>query len=431
MTLPATVETGPSPQPTGTLIRRTLARTALFSLVSIGLVAHFAGRLLCRLFGARRCDETTVVAVGTFYNKGWFDAHAVPLCCSDAIDRVIVVTDESIDVELKKLLIVTPSRAQKRFGRMIARLLTLFAVTWRYRPALIMGYHIMPNALCSLVVARLMRTDAAYQMTGGPVQIQYGGCLSENPLLAATGSYSRAQERLMIGLCRAFDLVVVRGQAAKRYVRAIAPRVRCRVITGAIDTARFRPVTEDDANADPVRPVYDLICVGRLVDVKRVDRVIELARLLRVDRPSVRVAIAGDGPLRETLEAQAHTAGLTDHVDFLGKVTDVAPLLRQSRCFILLSDNEGMSIAMLEAMAAGVVPIVPDIGDLSDAVITGTTGLLLESGEPTEIAADIARLFADESALAAMALHARERIVAEHSIEVIAQRWRTLTDRRS
>ena len=110
-------------------------------------------------------------------------------------------------------------------------------------------------------------------------------------------------------------------------------------------------------------------------------------------------AIVGDGRLREELEVYAESLGLTENIEFLGKRKDVEELLMHSKVFVLPSKSEGLSIAMIEAMSAGVVPVVPDVGDLGDRVIDGVNGYLIEPNKIEEYAEIILSLLQDQDKL--------------------------------
>lgn len=108
-----------------------------------------------------------------------------------------------------------------------------------------------------------------------------------------------------------------------------------------------------------------VITACRLVPQKRVEYILAAARKL----PQYRFRIAGEGPKRRALESAA-----PPNVQFLGEVADVGPELDQAGFFVLASEREGMSNALLEAMQAGCVPVVTAAGDNSRIVADGQSG---------------------------------------------------------
>jgi glycosyltransferase involved in cell wall biosynthesis len=122
-----------------------------------------------------------------------------------------------------------------------------------------------------------------------------------------------------------------------------------------------------------IRP--DALVVGsvaRLVAQKRLDRLLDaVARL----PPDVHCILAGDGPLRSVLERQAAALGLAGRVHFLGHRTDVADVLGALNVFVATSDREGMSNAMLEALAAGVPVVSTPVSGTDEALRPGRDGV--------------------------------------------------------
>jgi glycosyltransferase involved in cell wall biosynthesis len=86
--------------------------------------------------------------------------------------------------------------------------------------------------------------------------------------------------------------------------------------------------------------------------------------------------------------------GLTEQVSFLGHRDDVNDLLNKSRIFMLTSDSEGLSQAMIQAMLCGLPVIVSDVGDLSELVENGVNGYLIGEQDPEQFAVAIEKLCA-------------------------------------
>lgn len=114
-------------------------------------------------------------------------------------------------------------------------------------------------------------------------------------------------------------------------------------------------------------------------------------------------------------------------VEMVGHTDDVLIYDRRSKVYLLNSISEGLSCATMEAMAAGVVPVTSDAGDMAEVVRTGETGeLILDDENPTAYADAILRLLSDEATRLKYAAAGRELVVAEHSFEAMAKAWREL-----
>ena len=122
--------------------------------------------------------------------------------------------------------------------------------------------------------------------------------------------------------------------------------------------------------------------------------------------------LAGDGTCRASAEALAAELGVASRVRFLGKISDVRPLLSASDVSVLASTAvETFSIAMLESMAMAVPTVTTDIGGLSEAILPGETGDLVPPGDPPRLTAALAKYLDDREHLRAMGDKARERVV--------------------
>ncbi len=121
--------------------------------------------------------------------------------------------------------------------------------------------------------------------------------------------------------------------------------------------------------ADPV-----IIVTARLSQEKCIHRVIEAFDLLSREHKDLRVLIAGSGPLEDKLKEQARAIPVTDRIVFLGHVSDVPQYLKMGDIYVLSSDNEGLSLALLEAMSSGLLCVVTDCTGTGEVITDGRNG---------------------------------------------------------
>jgi glycosyltransferase involved in cell wall biosynthesis len=117
--------------------------------------------------------------------------------------------------------------------------------------------------------------------------------------------------------------------------------------------------------------------VARLVRLKNHRFLLDIFKELLKDISSLRLVLVGDGPLRKELEAYARGIGPSNSVMFLGERKDIAEMLSVFDLFILPSLTEGISITLLEAMAAGTPVVASEVGGNPEIVGNEKTGLLL------------------------------------------------------
>jgi len=133
------------------------------------------------------------------------------------------------------------------------------------------------------------------------------------------------------------------------------------------------------------------------------------------------VVFVGDGPLRQELQKQA-----ADRVSFLGQRADVAELLAGFDVFVLPSNTEGMSIALLEAMAAGCPIVVTAVGGNIELIKHMQTGLVVPPNDETALRAAIERLLADRVLAARLGTAARAVAEKDHSAKAMTRRYEEL-----
>jgi glycosyltransferase involved in cell wall biosynthesis len=119
-----------------------------------------------------------------------------------------------------------------------------------------------------------------------------------------------------------------------------------------------------------------LVFVGRLTQIKRPDRLIELARFLKQNNPEVHLLIAGAGELLEKLHSESESESLP--ITFLGWRNDIEVILSASNIAILCSDNEGIPLTLIQASQVGLPIVSTNVGSVSDIVVDGLTGLLTD-----------------------------------------------------
>jgi len=119
-----------------------------------------------------------------------------------------------------------------------------------------------------------------------------------------------------------------------------------------------------------------LVFVGRLTQIKRPDRLLEIARYLKANQPNSQILIAGAGELLKTIEVVSASEDLP--MTFLGWRNDIDLILSAGDIAILCSDNEGIPLTLIQASQAGLPIVSTDVGSVRDIVIDGVTGFLTE-----------------------------------------------------
>ena len=136
--------------------------------------------------------------------------------------------------------------------------------------------------------------------------------------------------------------------------------------------------------------------------------------------------IAGDGPLRESLEQHAQAAGLSECVKFLGYRSDTAELLAKAQCLVHPSDSEGCPNVVMEAMACGRPVIATAVGDIPELIDNGTTGFLVPRGDTQALTQRLAQLWTNADEFRRMGQAGREKAEREFGIERLVEETLTV-----
>ncbi len=157
--------------------------------------------------------------------------------------------------------------------------------------------------------------------------------------------------------------------------------------------------------------------VAELQHRKGYEFLIDAALTVTTDHPKVLFLIIGDGPLSNTLKEKVYELKLHNNVIFTGFRTDIYNILNFVDIFVLPSVNEGLPIALLEAMNFGIPVVATRVGGVPEAVINGVTGILVEPGDPRSLAAAINRLLDNHEFARRIGEAGRKRLL-EHFTDI-------------
>jgi glycosyltransferase involved in cell wall biosynthesis len=400
---------------------RLLAQAVLFGLYLVTLSVTAVLRWLRRPRRLSRDRPLRVLLAGTFHNSGWLRAHVKPIAAVDRVSSIVVVTDGPLDPLPKTTYSYPPRWLSGSLTRVGARLFLVGIAAWRHDCDVLIGYHIMPNALFCLVVGAFLGRRAVYQMTGGPGQVIGGSAASDNILLRHARPRSALLENVVLRLLSRFDAIVVRGRRAAAFLAEHGLGRQACIISAGIDLEEFRLASD--------RRTCDVIFVGRLVPAKGCDLLGDVLIALVRRRPQTRAVVLGDGPLRGPLESALEAAGVHGQVEMPGRRDDVGRWLRRSRVFLLTSVTEGLPIAMLEAMCSGAVPVVPDVGELADLVRTAENGYLVPSRRSEDFVERLLQVLTDDSRREYLSQRASAAAQAYAGLDAVSRRWDVLFGR--
>ncbi|MEJ2671694.1 MAG: glycosyltransferase, partial [Deltaproteobacteria bacterium] len=234
--------------------------------------------------------------------------------------------------------------------------------------------------------------------------------------------FSPKRRLLCRALARFTDLSLAVSPGVKNYLVqeiGLAPD-RIRVVANgvdlaAMDAARPGPEVRRELGLPEGAPVIGL--VGRLDHWGKGHKELFTALSGLKERYPVQALIVGGGRREAEIQQAAADLGLSGQVHFLGSRVDVPDLLQAMDIFVLPSYSEGLSLSLLEAMAAGLPVIATAVGGNPELVMDGVTGLLIPPKDAEALAAALERVLADPAWAKEMGEKARRQVAENYSVE--------------
>jgi len=243
------------------------------------------------------------------------------------------------------------------------------------------------------------------------------------------------QKRVQRWACQFADCILVNADAVRGWLIGEGyNESKIAIIRNGVDLTRFT------APADPARIRRELalpvdaplvVVVSRLTQQKGLEQLLAATALLRERHPDARVLIVGetaphDAAYLGELQRLAERHRVADRVIFTGLRSDIPAVLAAAAVAVMPSLNEALSNVLLESMAAGAPTVATRVGGTPEALIDGTTGLLVPPGEPRAIADAVSRLLTDRVLADRLGRDARDVIREHFSVEHMVSATETL-----
>ena len=230
---------------------------------------------------------------------------------------------------------------------------------------------------------------------------------------------------VLINIGIAHTLIAVSEQTRQQAINEGVWENRITVIPNAVN-----PLDTSSVNRTAVRKALGLkeddiflLSIGRLTYQKGHEFLVQAMSEVVNRFPNTKAGICGNGPLHSQLENQILKSGLSNHVRLLGAWEDISPLLASADIFILPSRWEGLSRALMEAMAAGLPVIASQVDGIKDLITEGVNGLLVPSEDAERLGNSILQLIEDVEMRKKLATAGQAHVLQTHSVDDMCKKY--------
>jgi glycosyltransferase involved in cell wall biosynthesis len=225
---------------------------------------------------------------------------------------------------------------------------------------------------------------------------------------------------------------VVIAEAAAESFERVYQTPRPPLIRNGIDIARYSAAVAS-RNAWRARHGFSsedllFLCVARFYVQKNHKTLIDAFASGPAKISHAKLLLAGDGQLRSAIERQANDLGIAHKVHFLGRCDDIPEVLAACDIFALASLWEGNPLSVMEAMAAGLPPVVTHVGGVPELVATEKQGIVVAPGDPQALSSALMRLATNPAMRQAMGTAAAKRAQAEFDDRNMVEAYESLYD---
>jgi len=234
----------------------------------------------------------------------------------------------------------------------------------------------------------------------------------------------RVYEFIDAWLLRRFDAVVaVSDVIAEDARRAGIPAAKITTINNGIDLVPFASATP--TLAEEIKKGDRLLVgtAGRLVSQKGMDYFLRAAREVLNEMPEALFAVVGDGPDREKLERLTQELGIERHVVFTGYRADMPHVYASFDVFVLASLDEGLPMAVLEALASNRAVVATQVGAVPKVIVSGQTGMLVKAADVPGLADAILVLLRNPELRARLGRNGSALVHKQFSSRVMSQEY--------
>jgi len=223
----------------------------------------------------------------------------------------------------------------------------------------------------------------------------------------------------------ALRIAVSKDVAEILKAREFVPEEKLLIMPNAVEAERFRLGETERANTRAelglTEEMTAIATIARLVKEKALHVLIAAFAELAGRVPQARLLVVGDGPLKADLESYSVDLGIADRVLFTGARLDIPNVLAAVDIFALSSQNEGLPVSLLEAMAAAKPIVATKVGGIPEAVTNREEGLLVAPDDPKALADALYEVISQPDLASRLGRQAAEKVATNYSAAAAAR----------
>src|SRR5690625_2346019 len=327
----------------------------------------------------KNVKKTVFIVVGRL-GKSLTISKSEPFTYNKRIDEVFIFRERA-GFELKgakyitipkSLLSIRPKIIQ-RSVRIVFEFLQLLWYSFKYQPIIINGVGVKPKGWNSVIVSLITKSNSIFSLIGGTVSI------------TTYYKHKRFWKKLNLWFIRKSDIVTTKGNNMKTYLlEHKIKKEKIFLFNGSINTDKFK-------YNDKIIKDIDILFVGDFSSLKGPDRVFEIVLDLIGTSEIKQAVFLGNGVLYPKIQDLITSHGVQKYITLKGYVEDPVIYFQRSKIIVIPSISEGLPTAMLEAMYCGCVPVVSNVGNITDAAKHGLNSYVVEDYQNTPLFANYCR----------------------------------------
>lgn len=327
-----------------------------------------------------------------------------PLIMADNVDHIYILRDTSADIISDKVIFITDYGCKSKGKiRQLYRLREGFRICNKYRIDIVIGVLIYPHGYIGRIISTIKRLPYVHITIAGHREFWI---------------YGRLIELFNLFMFKKSKTITVTGEKTRSYL--LAKGIDCNkvvVLPNVIDMNKCQDFGK--------RREYDIISVSRLDKHKNISLLLKAISKIKSTK-EINALIVGDGPEFHNLITESKILGISENVHFEGWVRDEdkkIDLYNSCKIYVLCSKGEGFPLALLEGMACGCVPIITDVGDITDLVSNGINGYILKDyNDENELVSLLELLISSPEKINRLSAKARE-VKYKFSFETVSNIW--------